>query len=44
MVIYPVQGFDTQKRPLTGVLMVVEIPETSQLDITLRATRATADR
>lgn len=44
MVIYRVQSFDTQKRPLTGVLMVVEIPETSQLDITLRAARATPDR
>ena len=44
MLIYRVQSFDAQKRPLSGVLMVVETPEPRQLDITLTAARATPDR
>jgi hypothetical protein len=44
ILIYRVQSVDAQRRPLSGVLMVVETPEPKQLDITLTAARATPDR
>jgi hypothetical protein len=44
MVVYRVQSVDAQKRPLTGVLIVAQIPNTNQLDMTLRVARATQAR
>jgi hypothetical protein len=44
MLVYRVKSFDSQKRPLSGMLMVVEVPETNQVDIMLTATRAMPDR
>jgi hypothetical protein len=44
MVVYRVQSLDAQKRPLTGALIALEIPETRQLDVVLRVARAAPDR
>lgn len=44
VVLYRVESRDEQQRALRGTLVIIEIPEVKQLDISLRVARALRDR